>query len=89
MWNRLSVFDKVWLGLTAAVLVGLFWVGILHFRMVAHDAYRALDLAQLRTQVARPVLVDGRHVFAEENAVRAGWYYHGVGTGIAATDDIA
>ena len=27
MWKRLSLFDKIWLGLTAAVLLGLFWVG--------------------------------------------------------------
>ena len=32
MWKRLSLFDKIWLGLTAAVLLGLFWVGIPHFR---------------------------------------------------------
>ena len=32
MWKRLSVFDKIWLGLTAAVLLGLLWVGIPHFR---------------------------------------------------------
>jgi len=49
--------------------------------MVAHDAYRALDLAQLGTQVAQPVLVDGRHVFTAEQAQVAGWVYRGVGSG--------
>ena len=32
MWKRLSVFDKIWLGLTAAVLLGLFWVGARYLR---------------------------------------------------------
>lgn len=49
--------------------------------MVAHDAYRALDLEALRAQVAHPVLVDGRHVFSSVEARAAGWVYRGVGIG--------
>jgi UDP-N-acetyl-D-mannosaminuronic acid dehydrogenase len=49
--------------------------------MVAHDEYRALDLGGLRTQVARPILIDGRHVFSTEQARVAGWGYRGVGHG--------
>jgi UDP-N-acetyl-D-mannosaminuronic acid dehydrogenase len=51
--------------------------------MVAHDVYRAVDLGALRTQVARPVLVDGRNVFSPEQARSTGWVYRGVGYGKA------
>src|SRR5439155_22019161 len=37
--------------------------------MVAHNAYRALDLGALKSALRTPVLVDGRHVF---DAARAG-----------------
>lgn len=50
--------------------------------MVAHDAYRALDLGELRAQIARPILIDGRNVFSAEQARAAGWIYRGVGQGI-------
>ena len=49
--------------------------------MVAHDAYRALDLSRLGMQVAHPILIDGRHVFSAEQAQVAGWAYRGVGIG--------
>ena len=49
--------------------------------MVAHDNYRALDLDELRTQVAQPILIDGRHVFSAERARAAGWNYRSVGVG--------
>lgn len=49
--------------------------------MVAHDVYRAVDLSEVQTQVARPILVDGRHVFSAEQARAAGWDYRGVGQG--------
>jgi len=49
--------------------------------MVAHDAYRAVDLEELRMQVARPTLIDGRHVFSVGQARAAGWDYRGVGRG--------
>jgi UDP-N-acetyl-D-mannosaminuronic acid dehydrogenase len=50
--------------------------------MVAHDEYRAVDLTELRARVARPILIDGRHVFSAEQARGAGWAYRGVGMGI-------
>ena len=49
--------------------------------MVAHDAYRTIDLNELRAQVARPILIDGRHVFSTDRAQAAGWDYYGVGVG--------
>jgi UDP-N-acetyl-D-mannosaminuronic acid dehydrogenase len=49
--------------------------------MVAHDAYRALDLSELRMYVARPIFIDGRHVFSIEQARAARWNYWNVGTG--------
>ncbi len=49
--------------------------------MVAHDAYRTLDLRALRARVARPILIDGRHVFPADQARMAGWTYRGVGMG--------
>lgn len=49
--------------------------------MVAHDAYRTVDLGRLRTLVGRPILIDGRNVFPAEQARAAGWNYRGVGRG--------
>ena len=49
--------------------------------MVAHDVYRAVDLTRLRARVARPILIDGRHVFSANQARAAGWAYRGVGLG--------
>jgi UDP-N-acetyl-D-mannosaminuronic acid dehydrogenase len=49
--------------------------------MVAHDVYRALDLDELRGLVARPILIDGRHVFSAEQGSAIGWNYRGVGVG--------
>jgi nucleotide sugar dehydrogenase len=49
--------------------------------MVAHDEYRAVDLRELRARVARPILIDGRHVFPPEQARATGWTYRGVGHG--------
>ena len=49
--------------------------------MVAHDEYRAMSLDALREWVARPILIDGRHVFSAEQARAAGWVYRGVGRG--------
>ena len=48
---------------------------------MAHDDYRAVDLDELRAQVAHSILVDGRHVFPVERARAAGWEYRGVGRG--------
>jgi len=47
--------------------------------MVAHDEYRALDLADLREWVATPVLIDGRNVFDKERARELGFIHKGVG----------
>ncbi len=49
--------------------------------MVAHDAYRALDLDDLRARIKHPALIDGRRVFSLEQAQAAGWVYRGVGAG--------
>jgi UDP-N-acetyl-D-mannosaminuronic acid dehydrogenase len=49
--------------------------------MVAHDEYRTMDLTKLKARVARPILIDGRHVFSAEQARAAGWVYRGVGLG--------
>ncbi|HUV72818.1 MAG TPA: UDP binding domain-containing protein, partial [Anaerolineae bacterium] len=47
--------------------------------MVAHDEYRALDLADLRVWVSTPVLVDGRNVWDKTRARALGFVYAGVG----------
>lgn len=47
--------------------------------MVAHDEYRALDLDEARGWIARPVLIDRRHIFSAGRAEAAGWVYRGVG----------
>jgi UDP-N-acetyl-D-mannosaminuronic acid dehydrogenase len=47
--------------------------------MVAHDEYRALDLAALREWVGTPVLIDGRNVFDKGGAQDLGFVYKGVG----------
>jgi len=53
MWKRLSVFDKIWLGLIAVVLLGLSWVGIPHFcsACLLSRSVRALN-AEGNTQAA-------------------------------------
>jgi UDP-N-acetyl-D-mannosaminuronic acid dehydrogenase len=48
--------------------------------MVAHRAYRSLDLADLRGRMAQPILVDGRRVIEPAAARAAGFRYIGVGT---------
>jgi UDP-N-acetyl-D-mannosaminuronic acid dehydrogenase len=47
--------------------------------MVAHDEYRALDLADLRERMATPVLIDGRNVWSKSRARELGFLYAGVG----------
>lgn len=49
--------------------------------MVAHDAYRAMDLAKLRARACQPILIDGRHVFDASQAQRVGLVYRGLGQG--------
>jgi UDP-N-acetyl-D-mannosaminuronic acid dehydrogenase len=48
--------------------------------MVAHDDYRAMNLDHLRAQLSHAIVIDGRHVFTEEETRAAGWVYGGVGT---------
>ena len=50
--------------------------------MVAHDAYRTMDLNALKTKVASPILIDGRRVFVPARVQAAGWDYQGVGRGL-------
>ncbi len=43
------------------------------------EQFRALDLARLKTIMARPVVVDLRNVYRPEDMVRHGFAYHSVG----------
>jgi UDP-N-acetyl-D-mannosaminuronate dehydrogenase len=56
--------------------------------MVQHDVYKRLRLNQLKEwlisgrahrNAAQPVLVDGRHVFDQKDALAAGFVFRGVG----------
>ncbi len=47
--------------------------------MVAHEEYRALDLADLKAWLATPVLIDGRNLFDKKKARDLGFFYAGVG----------
>ncbi|HEU0294627.1 MAG TPA: nucleotide sugar dehydrogenase [Anaerolineales bacterium] len=47
--------------------------------MVAHSAYRKMDLVRLRLALKHPILVDGRRVFDSATASAAGFIYRGVG----------
>lgn len=49
--------------------------------VTAHKAYRRLDLRSLRKAMRRPVLVDGRNVFAGPEVIAAGFVYRGIGKG--------
>jgi len=49
--------------------------------MVAHNAYRSLDLNSIVTALRTPVLIDGRHVFDATRAQTAGLTYRGIGAG--------
>ena len=49
--------------------------------MVKHQQYFDLDLEALAGVLKIPVLVDGRHVFAREQAENAGLIYRGLGQG--------
>lgn len=50
--------------------------------MVAHDAYRSLDLAKLQEALRTPVLVDGRHLYDAEQARAAGLVFRAIGQGV-------
>ncbi len=47
--------------------------------MVAHNAYRTLDLNLLKTALRTPILVDGRRVFEASKAYAAGLEFWGLG----------
>jgi len=49
--------------------------------MVAHTAYRDLDLGRLKRVMARPVLVDGRFLVEGRAAREAGFVFRGLGRG--------
>jgi len=49
--------------------------------MVAHAAYRGLELSVLRSLARTPLLFDGRRVFDPERAAAAGWLVHTLGVG--------
>jgi UDPglucose 6-dehydrogenase len=46
------------------------------------NAYRRLDLAQLKTVMKNPVLFDFRNLYAPDEAKNAGFIYEGVGRGV-------
>ncbi|HET7767566.1 MAG TPA: UDP-glucose/GDP-mannose dehydrogenase family protein, partial [Chloroflexota bacterium] len=45
------------------------------------NEFKQLDLAQLREQMARPVLVDGRNIYEPTTARAAGFLYYPIGRG--------
>jgi len=49
--------------------------------VTAHDLYRKLDLKSLKRSMRRPVIIDGRNVFAGPAVVKAGFVYRGIGKG--------
>jgi UDPglucose 6-dehydrogenase len=49
--------------------------------MVAHSAYKEIDLSTLHTKMKTPVFLDGRHVMDKEKMNQAGFDYYCVGVG--------
>ncbi len=49
--------------------------------MVAHSAYKTIDLAAVKAALRTPILIDGRHVFDAAQVQTAGLVYRGVGQG--------
>jgi UDP-N-acetyl-D-mannosaminuronic acid dehydrogenase len=49
--------------------------------MVAHQEYKTLDLAALKSALRTPILIDGRRVFSPAQAKAAGLIYYGIGGG--------
>ena len=49
------------------------------------DAFRALDLARMKSIMASPVLIDLRNIYRAEDVVRHGFVYADVGRGTAAS----
>lgn len=48
--------------------------------MVAHSAYKSIDLGQLKNALRLPILVDGRKVFDRRTAQDHGFFYYCLGT---------
>ena len=49
--------------------------------MVAHSAYKKLDLIKLKASLQLPVLVDGRNLFDLEYVLSVGLNYRRIGMG--------
>jgi len=49
--------------------------------MVAHQAYKELDLQKIKAVMRSPILVDGRFIYSAKEAQRAGFIYRGIGKG--------
>jgi UDPglucose 6-dehydrogenase len=54
--------------------------------MVAHSAYRDLDLGAASSEMAQPRMVDARGLFKTENLKAAGFTYRTIGVGVGSTD---
>lgn len=54
--------------------------------MVAHSAYRDLDLGAASSEMAQPRMVDARGLFKAENLKAAGFTYRTIGVGVGSTD---
>jgi len=52
--------------------------------MVAHDTYKAIQLADILPHVATPILIDGRRVFGDQDTAK--WDYYCVGDGNTVPD---
>jgi UDP-N-acetyl-D-mannosaminuronate dehydrogenase len=50
--------------------------------MVAHSAYKELDLKKLKSALRSPVLVDGRRVFAGDQLLSSGLTAYRVGSAV-------
>jgi UDP-N-acetyl-D-mannosaminuronic acid dehydrogenase len=50
--------------------------------MVAHEAYKRMDLEELAKRLSRPILIDGRRIIKSEDAIQAGFNYYGIGFGL-------
>ena len=49
--------------------------------LTKHNEYKNINLDELATKLATPILIDGRNMFREEDAIKAGLTYRGVGKG--------
>lgn len=51
--------------------------------MVAHEAYRGMNLMEVKQRLHLPILIDGRRVIDPDNAKQAGLDYYGIGYGLS------